>query len=116
MPKLIPVIATSLATGEQFTYPSMTAAARDGGFERSCIHDCLRGYRPSHAGFKFKVKKGAAIEVRATRNQYERIADAMNAGLSRREVASQLNIKQKTITSKMATIRRLGLLNPGVAV
>lgn len=112
MPKLIPVTAKSRATGEVFTYPSITAAAREGGFERSCIHDCLRGYREEHAGFEFTTT--ATQDIRAEVNIYERIAACLNEGLSRRQAAAKLGIVAKTINSKLAVIHRLGLLNPGV--
>ncbi|MGL4755334.1 MAG: hypothetical protein ACRCXB_23485 [Aeromonadaceae bacterium] len=113
MPKLVPVIATSLLDGSKHCYKSMTHAAREGGFERSCIHDVLCGFRPSHAGFTFKLAPGATTDTRNEVNQYHRIANALNEGNTKEQVAALLGIKMKTITSKMAVIRRMGLLTTG---
>lgn len=100
--------ATSIATGEQFKYPSVSAAAREGGFDRTCIHACIHGHRPSHNGFTFK----ADVHMRPTRTDtlVHKIAERMNAGMNTKQIAEDLGLSPSTIRNRVSTVRNLGLL------
>lgn len=112
MPCLVPVIATSIQTGEVFHYRSMTEAAKKGGFERSCVHSCIHGQSPSHAGFTFVTK--AVLRPQRAPTVHYRIAALLNEGKTREETAEILGVKVKTIRSRLPIARRMGLLNEGL--
>ncbi|AWH15363.1 hypothetical protein [Aeromonas phage 14AhydR10PP] len=112
MAVFIPVIATSIATGQKFAYKSMSEAARLGGFDRSCIFSCIHGQSESHGGFTFTTR--AKLRPQKGPTAHHRIADCLNSGMTREEAAKHLNISTKTIRSRLPICRRLGLLNEGI--
>lgn len=101
--------ATSIATGETFKYPSVSAAAREGGFDRTCIHGCIHGHRASHNGFTFK----ADVKMRqtSTTTLIHKIADLMNQGLDTKQIAAEMRLSVSTVRNRVPAARRLGLVN-----
>ncbi|APU00790.1 hypothetical protein [Aeromonas phage Asp37] len=109
MPVRIPVIATSMTTGEVVRFESVTSAARVGGFDRSCVHACIHGQRKSHNGFTFITP----VKLRPVSNQtlIHKVADLANCGLSIKQIAAELRLSVSTVRNRMPMARNLGLLN-----
>lgn len=109
MPKLTPVIATSIRTGETFHYRSIAQAVREGGFEKTCIVDCVRGLQGHHAGFRF-VAPSYARESRTEPPRVVQAGQLEREGLSTPEIAAVMGIAYATakkLTKQARVMERL---------
>ncbi|APU00874.1 hypothetical protein [Aeromonas phage 59.1] len=108
MPVIVPVIATSIATGQVVRFASVTAAARDGGFDRTCVSNCVNGYRKSHNGFTFK----ADCKLRPTGSDtlIHKIAALRNTGHNTTEIAAIMGLSASTVRNRVPMARNIGLL------
>ncbi len=108
MPVIVPVIATSIATGEVVRFASTSAAAREGGFDRTCVSNCVNGYRKSHNGFTFK----ADCKLRPTSSDtlIHKIAALRNTGHKNKEIAAIMGLAVATVRNRVPMARNMGLL------
>lgn len=66
-----PIIATSIRTGEEFTFRGASALA-DAGFSQASVWRCLTGKFKQHAGFSFRYEDGLPVQPRP---KYQKRAD-----------------------------------------
>ncbi|QIZ02661.1 hypothetical protein AhyVDH1_056 [Aeromonas phage AhyVDH1] len=90
----VPIVATSIQTGEVFNYPSRAAAAESGGFCAATITLCIRGIVPSHAGFKFHAT--AKLDPPRRPKLAAKVKELRATGLSYAKTAKALGISEST--------------------
>ncbi|QIZ02664.1 hypothetical protein AhyVDH1_059 [Aeromonas phage AhyVDH1] len=87
----LPVVGVSIATGERFTYPSIAAACREGGFQDDCVALCVKGLARHHAGFKWH-EEGKEDQAPTPSPQVMAVAELRNAGHTNREIAAIMGV------------------------
>ncbi|MGL4506716.1 MAG: NUMOD1 domain-containing DNA-binding protein [Aeromonas sobria] len=109
MSRPIPVIATSLSTGEQHTYQSIDEAAEKGGFSARYVGECARGLMKQHAGFTFVPVAGMPSVVKPSPRMIP-IAKLCNEGLTYREISDATGLKHATVRKYAKQAESLGLI------
>lgn len=104
----IPVIATSIATGEEKLYPSITQAVEIGGFTYSCVLNCVRGSVKQHAGFTFR-SAGPLPRIPCTSPRVSQAGLMRAQGLTIQQVADTMGLKWDTAQKYSKQAANLGL-------
>ncbi len=107
-PQSTAVIATSMTTGEQRIYKSMTEAAEKGGFSYQYVQMATRGLIPSHGGFTFTPVSGLR-PVTKLRPRIHEVAELRNSGMITKEIAKRLGIAVDTVQKYQKQAARIGL-------
>lgn len=109
MSKRIPIIATSIATGEPYYYRSIEEAAAKGGFTARYVGECARGLISHHAGFTFAPVDGLPEVVKPSPRLLP-IAALRNQGLTAKQIAEATGLKLETVRRYGKQAERLGLI------
>ncbi|APU01205.1 hypothetical protein [Aeromonas phage 32] len=109
MAKRIPIIATSIRTGEPYYYRSIEEAAAKGGFTARYVGECARGVIKQHAGFTFVPVAGLPSVVKPS-PRISRIAELRNKGLTRAQIVEETGFKDATVRKYAKVAEHLGLI------
>lgn len=109
----IKVQVTHLATGQVHVFPSMKAAAEQGGFIYNIVQQCVRGAQASHAGHVFKALTSPG-KRRGTATRVHQVGRLLTDGMNYAAIADRLGVKVPTVKHLSARARSLGLA-PAVA-
>ncbi|APU00454.1 hypothetical protein [Aeromonas phage 3] len=112
MPVKIPVIATSIATGEVVRFESVTSAARVGGFDRTCVQACIHGQRKHHNGFIFTTP--ATLRQTSADTLIHKIANYRNQGYTNKATAAIMGLSASTVRNRVPMARHMKLLKDGL--
>ncbi|MGL4506622.1 MAG: winged helix-turn-helix domain-containing protein [Aeromonas sobria] len=109
MSKRIPIIATSLATGEQYVYQSIAEAADVHDLSTRYVGECARGLIKHYAGFTFAPVSGIPEDVKPSPRLLP-IAELRNQGMTAKQIAEATGLKLETVRRYGKQAERLGLI------
>lgn len=84
------IVATSLATGEEFRFRSGKALIA-AGFNRIAVNECIQGYRKDYAGFTF------VRVVESAQGEADKCLALLAAGLTVGQVVEEMGISRRAV-------------------
>ncbi|MGL5285922.1 MAG: hypothetical protein ACRC8D_07255 [Aeromonas sp.] len=107
--KRIPIRVIHIATRREVEFPSIAAAAEEGGFDAAQIRHCLRGRRAQHCGHIFRYVDPSKRPTQETAPFILEVAELRNAGLSNVEIAEVRGCTPSTIAHYLSLATATGL-------
>lgn len=109
--KPVPIIAKSIATGEETLFKSMQEAAEKGGFHLFSMTNCVKGLQKTHAGFTFRPLCPPRQTGEKLRPRLHELASLYNKGLTRKEIAELMGLTVGTVGKYREWAGNMGLID-----